>query len=223
MSDDGLSVTPDSSPADVRANQTYVHLAARRFVRPMLGTRIRPNHLTGLRLVVGLVAVACLVPGRTAFAVWSGVFWTIACFLDRADGELARLGDLRSEKGKLLDYRSDLILDAAWFLGVGFGARHGVLGVFAIALGLVCCVSMVVVQWAGERYERLSPPGVKVWAGVERFHPDDALFLLAIFTWLDVLTPILVGSSAVIPVVAAVTFYRYRALRRSARYGITGA
>jgi phosphatidylglycerophosphate synthase len=206
------------------ANQTYVHLAARRFVRPMLGTRIRPNHLTGLRLVIGLVAVACLIPGETAYAVCSGVLWTIACFLDRADGELARLGDLRSASGQRLDYYSDLILDAAWFLGVGLGARHGFLGAFAIALGMLCCVSMVVVQWAGEMYERLCPPGVKVWAGVERFHPDDALFLLALFTWFDVLTPILIGSSVVIPIVAAVTFYRYRALlERSRGDGGTGA
>ena len=208
---------PAGPPPDVQANQTYVHLAARVFVRPMVGTWIRPNHLTSLRLMIGLVAVACLIPGDRAFALWSGTLWVVACFLDRADGELARLGDLRSASGQRLDYYADLILDAAWFLGVGLGARHGVLGIFAVLLGAVCCGSMVVAQWAGEKYEQLCPPGVKVWAGVRRFHPDDALFLLALFTWLDVLTPILVGSSVVIPIVATVTWYRYRALRARPR------
>jgi archaetidylinositol phosphate synthase len=203
-----------AAPPDVQANQTYVHLAARWFVRPMLGTWIRPNHLTLLRLVIGLVAIALLMTATVEGNVWSGICWVVACFLDRADGELARLGDLRSESGKRLDYYCDLILDASWFFGVGMALRFGVLGSYAIVLGALCCVSMVIVQWAGEMYERLSPPGVKVWAGVRRFHPDDALFFFAVFTWVDVLLlPVLIGSSVVLPIVATLTLFRYRALR----------
>jgi phosphatidylglycerophosphate synthase len=43
--------------------------------------------------------------------VWSGILWVVSCVLDRADGELARMGDLRSESGKVLDFYSDMILD----------------------------------------------------------------------------------------------------------------
>jgi len=106
---------------DVALNQTYAHALARIFVRPLLGTWVRPNHLTALRLIVGLAACALLAVGSRTTAAWSGVLWIVTCVLDRADGELARMGDLRSESGKVLDYYSDMILDALWFLAAGLG------------------------------------------------------------------------------------------------------
>jgi phosphatidylglycerophosphate synthase len=201
---------------DVALNQTYAHLVARMLVRPLLGTWVRPNHLTLLRLLIGLGAAVLLAMGSTQAWVASGLLWVVACILDRADGELARIGDLRSESGKVLDYYSDLILDSAWFLGLGIGLRSGWLGPVAPALGLLCGGSMVIVQWSSEMFERLSGPGVKVWYGVRRFHPDDALFLLAPFTWAGaiVLNPILLATSVVLPAVTAVTVARYVALRR---------
>ncbi|MGI9026874.1 MAG: CDP-alcohol phosphatidyltransferase family protein, partial [Burkholderiaceae bacterium] len=198
------------------------HAVARWFVRPLVGTWVRPNHLTWLRMFIGLAAAGLLVLGSAQGDLWSGICWTIACFLDRADGELARVGDLRSESGKRLDYYADVVLDAAWFAAAGIGLRHGSLGMIAPALGLLCCASMVLVQWSGEMYERLSGPGVKVWAGVRRFHPDDALFLLAALTWLHVLEPVLLGSSVGVPVVGIVTYFRYRALRARMKDGRSG-
>lgn len=209
---------PRAPMDDVALNQTYAHLVARIVVRPMLGTRVRPNHLTVLRIGIGLLAGALMTPGTARGYLWAGACWIVACVLDRADGELARLGDLRSERGKVLDYYADMILDSAWFLGCGIGLRHGWLGAAAPALGALCCGSMIVVQWSAEMFERLSGPGIKVWYGVRRFHPDDALFLLAPFAWAGppVLAPILVAASTVLPIVTVVIATRYRKLRRHA-------
>ena len=54
---------------------------------------------------------------------------------------------------------------------------------------------------------------------LRRFHPDDALFLFAPFTWAGtlVLVPILLGTSLVLPVVTIVTTWRYLRLRRARR------
>ena len=201
---------------DVALNQTYAHAFARIFVRPLIGTWVRPNHLTVLRLIVGLAACALLAVGSRTTAAWSGVLWIVTCVLDRADGELARMGDLRSESGKVLDYYSDMILDALWFLGAGFGLRHGWLGDFAVPLGLLTSGSMLLCIWYAEMFERLSGPGIKAWTGVQRFHPDDALFLLAPLTWLNWLAPILVASSICTPIIAIVFVARYVALKRRA-------
>lgn len=206
---------------DVALNQTYAHLVARAFVRPLVGTWVRPNHITLLRLVTGLVAAALLGVGTPGAYLWSGILWVVTCILDRADGELARIADLRSESGKVLDYYSDLILDSCWFLGLGIGLRHGWLGPVAPALGVLCGASMALVQWSGEMFERLSPPGVRVWGATQRFHPDDALFLFAPFTWAGpfVLLPVLLGTSLVLPAITALTLFRYIALRRRMAVG----
>jgi archaetidylinositol phosphate synthase len=199
---------------DVAQNQTYAHAFARLFVRPLIGTWVRPNHLTALRLVLGLAACALLIPGTKLDTAWSGVLWILTCVLDRADGELARMGDLRSESGKVLDYYSDMILDAAWFLCAGIGLRHGALGGTAIVLGGVTCVAMLLCTWYAEMFERLSGPGVKAWRGVQHFHPDDALFLLPLLTWLGWVGPVLMAASVVTPIIAVVIIARYVALKR---------
>ena len=207
----------DQSQNDAVFYQTYAHAFARIFVRPLIGTWVRPNHLTGLRLLTGLAACALLAVGRRDTSVWSGVLWVVSCVLDRADGELARLGDLRSPGGKVLDFYSDMILDSFWFLGAGMGLRDSSLGQFAAPLGILSCGSMLVVMWNSELLERLSPPGVKAFdfKGVKRFHPDDLLFLLAPLTWLGWLVPILAASSVCTPIFAIVITIRYVLLRRS--------
>jgi archaetidylinositol phosphate synthase len=196
--------------------QTYAHSFARIFVRPLIGTRIRPNHLTALRLVSGLAACALLSVGTRYTAAWSGVLWVVSCMLDRADGELARMGDLRSDSGKVLDFYSDMILDSFWFLGAGIGLRHSPLGESAVLLGILTCGSMLLIMWSSELFERLSAPGVKAFGfkRVKRFHPDDALFLLAPFTWLGWLVPILVAASACTPIFAIAITLRYFVLKR---------
>ncbi len=205
----------DAPPMDdVALNQTYAHAFARLFVRPLIGTWVRPNHLTVLRLGVGIAACVLLAMGSRSDAVWSGVLWIVTCILDRADGELARIGDLRSECGKTLDFYSDLILDSLWFLGAGIALRYSWLGDAAVPLGALTCLCMLVCMGSSELFERLSGPGVKVFYGIRHFHPDDALFLLAPFTWLGWLTPILIAASICTPIIATVTVIRYIALRR---------
>lgn len=199
---------------DVALNQTYAHLFARILVRPLLGTWVRPNHLTALRLAIGLAACVMLAIASTSAYVWSGVLWVTACLLDRADGELARMGDLRSESGRILDFYSDMILDAGWFLGAGIGLRHGRLGDGAVLLGLLACGSILICIGYAELFERISAPGTKAWHGTRRFHPDDALFLLAPLTWFGWLTPALVASGICTPVIAVILVSRYVALKR---------
>jgi archaetidylinositol phosphate synthase len=73
-------------------NDTWSHAAARTLVRPLVGTWVRPNHLTLLRLVTGALACALLAVGGGRAELWSGILWLFSAFLDRADGELARIG-----------------------------------------------------------------------------------------------------------------------------------
>jgi archaetidylinositol phosphate synthase len=207
-------VTLASRPTDVELNQSYAHLVARLLVRPLLGTWVRPNHITVLRIAIGIAACGLLATGVGICEVWSGVLWVVTCLLDRADGELARLGDMRSDLGRALDFYSDLVLDSLWFLAMGFALRHGTLGRAAIPLGVLTCLSMLVCIGVAELYELESAPGVKTFYGLRRFHPDDALFLFALFIWLHVLPWVLVAASIFTPLIAAVIGVRYLAARR---------
>jgi archaetidylinositol phosphate synthase len=195
-------------------NNTWSHDAARVLVRPLVGTWVRPNHITMVRLVFGVAACLLLTRAGPKAALWSGVCWLISVFLDRVDGELARIGHLQSRGGHLFDYYTDTVLNSVFFLAAGIGLAHSWLGSKAIPIGITACVAMLACAWLSEAYESLTPPDVRVWEGAWGFHPDDALYLLAPLTWLGWLAPTLVAASIVTSLMAVVILVRYLYLKR---------
>ena len=177
------------------SHDSWTHLLARRAIRPLLGTRITPNHLTTVRLLTGLAACAAIALGTSAGFAWGGGLWLASAFLDRADGELARVGDMMSERGHRFDYYVDNLINALFFLAAGFGVRKGWLGTWAVPLGLIGATSMMTCGWLSELLERRSPPGTRAYSGAGGFDPDDALYLMGPLAWLGWLAPVVVGAT----------------------------
>ncbi len=191
-------------------NDTWSHWLARGAVRPLLGTGVTPNHLTTLRLLTGLGACLCLAL-HPMLPVWGGLLWVLSAFLDRADGEFARISGTTSAAGHRYDYLVDNAVTALFFVAIGIGLRgaHG-LGDWTVALGLLAGGTLLLCNWMAEFYEN-RVPNRRVLAGGWGFHPDDALYLLGPAAWLGLLLPLLVGSvvgTAVMAVVIAVRLLR---------------
>ena len=192
---------------------TWTHKLARILVTPLVGTGVTPNHLTTLRLLTGLGACGAAALGTPAGNAWAGGLWLLSAFLDRADGELARVGNMMSPKGHAYDYASDVIVNALIFLAVGIGLRHSWLGMAAIPIGLAATASMLVCWVTGEVYQKLLGSGQKAYAGRWGFDLDDGLYLLAILIWLNLMSYILVAAAAVSSVMAVVIVVRLQHLR----------
>ena len=195
-------------------NDTWTHAIARWMVRPLVGTGVKPNHITTLRLITGLVACGLLALGTRSGDIWGGVLWIVSAFLDRADGELARIGQMQSRGGHLYDYYSDVLINSLFFLGIGFGQQHSWLGGWAILLGVVTFVAMILCCWLAEVYEQISGPGVRTFNGGFGFHLDDALYLLGPFAWFGWLAPILALASIGTSAMALVILVRLIGLKR---------
>jgi archaetidylinositol phosphate synthase len=183
---------------------------ARPLVRPMIGTWIRPNHLTTLRLLSGVAACVCLALGTRGGTAWGGGLWLVSAFLDRADGELARLGKLTSKAGHIYDYYADFACNALFFIAIGIGLRGSWLGHWAIPLGLVSGICLLLASQFVVWIEQRSPPGEKAYTGRWGFDPDDALYLMAPLAWLGWLSPILVGTAIATAILAVITGVRLR-------------
>jgi phosphatidylglycerophosphate synthase len=198
-------------------SSSWTHIAARVVVRPLVGTGVKPNHITTLRLVTG--AVSCLLLARSAPGdiLWGGIWWVVSAFLDRADGELARIGQMQSRGGHLYDYYTDLLINSAFFLAIGVGLRHSWLGPWALPLGGVTCVAMLLCCWWSEIYEQISGPGVRTWNGGFGFDADDALYLLGPLAWLGWLPPILVAACVCTSAMSVVIAVRLLLLKRRVR------
>ena len=145
-----------------------------------------------------------------------GVFWTISVLLDRADGELARLSNSMSAKGHRFDMLADTGVNTAMFVAVGIGLREGALGYWAIVLGVLCGVSMLLCsRWSDEIEEELEP-GAVVLGGAGGFDPDDLFYLVGPFAWAGILDFMLVSGTLVLPpATTAIGVWRWRAARRA--------
>jgi phosphatidylglycerophosphate synthase len=196
---------------------TWTHLAARALVTPLIGTGVTPNHLTTLRLLTGLGACVAVALGTPTGNFWGGILWLLSAFLDRADGELARVGNMMSEKGHAYDYASDAFINALIFLAAGIGARHSWLGVSAIGLGVLASAAMGFCWVCGEIYQKLEGSGAKAYEGKWGFDLDDGLYLLAPFIWFGWMSFVVVGGALATAIMAVVILVRLRLLRARLR------
>jgi archaetidylinositol phosphate synthase len=174
---------------------SWTHRLARRMVRPLLGSRVTPNHLTTLRLFTGVAACLLFSLGTRAGMWWGGGLWLLSAFLDRADGELARIGNMMTQGGHRYDYYSDSIVNSVFFVSIGIGLRDSWLGSWSIPLGLVSGAAVFLGGLFAEWLELRSPPGTQAYSGKWGFDLDDALYLMGPLAWFGWLSPILVGAS----------------------------
>jgi phosphatidylglycerophosphate synthase len=190
---------------------SWTHRLARWCVRPLVGTSIEPNQLTTGRFLTGLLACVAFSWGGTDGNVVGGILWLISAFLDRADGELARLSGKTSATGHYYDYVTDVAVNSLFFFAIGVGARTSFLGWMAMPMGLTAALAVAFASIVCERYEQDQGDGAKAYTGVAGFDFDDVLYLFAPIAWLNWLLPILIGASVGAPAFALWTWWRFRA------------
>jgi phosphatidylglycerophosphate synthase len=185
---------------------------ARLLVRPLVGSRITPNHLTTLRLATGLLACAALIPADGTWLWWAGWLWLASAVLDRADGELARIANMSTPGGHRYDYLVDNIVNPGFFIALGFGLRQSGLGEAAVALGLWTAAALYACGYWSEMLEQLEGPGSKAYAGAFGFDPDDLLYLLTPIVWLNWRAQLLAGACLGASLMMVLTGWRLRRL-----------
>ena len=122
----------------------YLHRRGSRWIsRLLVRTPVTPNQVSLVSLVIGLAAIWCFWHA-TAVSAWLGVLvYVLACIVDHADGEIARLTFQESRLGANLDWTIDTIIQVGIVLslGVSSGGRLmglvGLLGATGVTLSAV--------------------------------------------------------------------------------------
>ena len=187
---------------------TLSYHLARPLVRPLVGTRVTPNHLTTLRLLSGLGACALFMSGQEYWTWWGGWLWLLTVFLDCADGEYARMANMCTPAGHAYDYAVDNVVNSLFFLAIGIGLRGTWLGNWAIVLGVLGCLGVFFSSLWSEAIERRRDDGKKAYTGALGFDLEELLYLLAPMAWLDWLMPVLIGAAIGASAMAALTGWR---------------
>lgn len=201
---------PEGKPLDARL--------ARWLIRPLRHTWVTPNHLTTLRLLLGLCACACLARGGYGWTNAGALCFAVSHFLDHADGELARLTGNMSKAGHRYDLASDALVNVLLFASLGLGLRHGGLGAAALPLGLLAGLAVAAVF-----HMRLFIENALGRDGARQPHigglveSEDVLYLLPVVAFFDQLAPFLLLASIGAPLFALWVLRDYLALKREAR------
>ena len=191
---------------------------ARRLVTPLKDSWVTPNHLTTVRLAVGLAAAAAFLPGTYGWSNVAAVLLILSNFLDHTDGELARVSGKSSRIGHIYDLASDAAVTVMLFIaiGVGVGGKSGsALRISPAALGLVAGCAIALIFYLRLRIENMAGKQASRQASLGGFETEDVLYLLPLVTLSDSVTPFLLAAALCAPLFAVWVAIDYcRVLRR---------
>jgi phosphatidylglycerophosphate synthase len=189
-------------------------------VRPLRSSWVTPNHLTTVRLGVGLAAALAFTPGTYAWSNIAALLLVLSNFLDHTDGELARLSGRTSRFGHVYDLVSDAAVTILLFvaIGVGLGAGSGLqYELPPMLLGLVAGVAVSVIFFLRMRIEETLGKTATRQASLGGFETEDVLYLMPLATLSNALAPLLAAAALCAPLFALWVAIDYRRVMRRER------
>lgn len=124
------------------SDNTWLHCLSRQMVLPLADTAVTPNHLTTARLVTGVAAALCFIPGQWHWNLCGALLFLLSMILDRADGELARIQSTATEAGAYYDLFADAVCNTLTFLALGIAAFGSFGGGWSIIFALLAGISI---------------------------------------------------------------------------------
>jgi phosphatidylglycerophosphate synthase len=198
---------------------------ARRLVTPLIDTWVTPNHLTTLRLCVGLAAAAAFIPGSYVWSNLAALLLIVSNFLDHTDGELARMSGKSSRIGHIYDLASDAAVTILLFIAIGIGVstKPGVeMGLHPAILGMVAGTAVALIFYLRMRIEELLGKAATQQATLGGFETEDVLYLFPLATLSNALVPTLITAAICAPLFAVWVIIDYQRLLRRDRRMATG-
>ena len=192
------------------SHNTWIHRGVRVLVRPLVGTSVTPNQLTALRLLTGLSAAGAFAVGASPWHYYGAGLFVLSMLLDRADGELARLGGRTTPWGHGFDLISDALSETLVFVGLGVGLRASVLGLWAVPMGVAAGLAVGLTFWLFLRVEQRTGRKAAATRAAARFDPDDALLIVPLAVVLGGSVPLLVAAFVGAPAFAVYSYWRTR-------------
>ena len=190
---------------------------ARRLVTPLIDSRVTPNHLTTIRLAVGIAAAAAFIPGTYGWSNLAALLLVVSNFLDHTDGELARISGKSSAIGHLYDLASDALVTVLLFIamGIGVAGRPGIsIGVPPALLGAMAGCSIALIFYFRMRIEATAGKSASKQGFIAGFETEDVLYLLPLVTLCDGDLPFLIAASIGAPLFAVWVVLDYRRVMR---------
>lgn len=211
----GLKMSREAAMPSAMPVKPYDARLASMLVRPLAVTWVTPNHLTTVRLIAGLAAVAAFAAGGYLWINVGAALFVLSNFLDHADGELARLSGKSSRFGHAYDLACDATIHILLFIGIGYGLRDSMLGGWAVPMGALVGVAVSLIFSLRIDIENRLGKTATRQPEFGGFEVEDVLYLMPLVTLNDGLQFLLIAAAIGAPAYAAWVIRDY--LRLSSR------
>lgn len=178
--------------------------------KPLLGTRVTPSQVTGVRLATGLAASVAFGVGAAPWWTVGAVLFILSMILDRGDGDYARVSGQTSAAGHKFDLIADSVCNAAIFIGLGIGLRDGGFGLWSVSMGLLAGAAVTAVLWVVMLVEDLAGQRGAELGALFGFDADDAMLFVPILVLFGLQEPLLAAAAVGAPLFAIVFFVGWR-------------
>jgi phosphatidylglycerophosphate synthase len=138
----------------------------------LLRLPVTPNQVTAVSLAAGLAGAACFARGDRLTALAGAVLLIVCYILDNCDGDIARAKKLSSRFGHFFDSIADWLVDAAFFVSLGYGASVAFQGALWLWLGLATAAGATISYGLELRHDLASRRAIE--AGAAAASPDAA-------------------------------------------------
>jgi phosphatidylglycerophosphate synthase len=195
---------------------------ARWLVTPLKDSWVTPNHLTTVRLAVGLLASACFLPGTYLWSNLAALLLIVSNFLDHTDGELARMSGKTSRFGHLYDLASDALVTILLFVAIGMGMslRPGMdFDVPPALAGAAAGGAIALIFYLRMKIEELAGKTATRQASLGGFETEDVLYCMPLATLCNQLPLLLLVASVCAPTYALWVVFEYRRAVRQPQGG----
>lgn len=204
-----------SLQTSVAASKPFDARLASALVRPLATTWVTPNHLTTVRLIAGLSAVAAFAAGSYLWINIGAALFVLSNFLDHTDGELARISGKGSRFGHAYDLACDALIHVFFFIGIGYGLRYGSLGGWAVPMGALAGVAVSLIFSLRIDIESRLGKAATRQPEFGGFEVEDVFYLMPLVTLSDGLQTLLIAAVIGAPAYAVWVIWDY--LRLSSR------
>jgi phosphatidylglycerophosphate synthase len=212
----------DSENAALAAARPWDARLANRLVTPLKDSWVTPNHLTTIRLIVGLAAAAAFLPGTYGWSNLAALLLILSNFIDHTDGELARISGKTSRFGHVYDIASDAAVTILLFVAIGVGAGEGAgakpgisLQIPPAILGAIAGSAIALIFFLRMRTEERFGKAATRQASLGGFETEDILYLMPLVTLCNGVTPFLIAASICAPLFAVWVVVDYVRVRQT--------
>jgi archaetidylinositol phosphate synthase len=205
-----------ASPA---AQRPWDARLARYLVTPLKNSWVTPNHLTTVRLLIGMAAALSFTYGTYGWSNLAACLLALSNFVDHTDGELARISGKTSRIGHLYDLASDAGVTILLFIGIGVGVGaipDKTMPLPPVLLGTLAGCAIALIFWLRMQIEERAGKAGTKQASLAGFETEDVLYLLPLVTLFDGVAPFLSAAAVGAPLFAVwVVIDYWRVMHRS--------